>query len=161
MAGPITIDATAGGPSKVTLYSWIVFTLTFGLLISDYMARQVLNAVFPLLKAEWQLSDGQLGLLSGIVAIMVGLLTFPLSMAADRWGRVRSLALMAILWSLATLFCAMASGFEQMLVGRALVGIGEAASSTSYRSDSPLTAIAACVTRSACSVRCWASTCMW
>lgn len=127
MAGPIIIDASAGGPSKVTVYSWIVFTLTFGLLISDYMARQVLNAVFPLLKAEWQLSDGQLGLLSGVVAIMVGLLTFPLSMAADRWGRVRSLAVMAILWSLATLFCAMASGFEQMLVGRALVGVGEAA----------------------------------
>ena len=50
------------------------------------MARQVLNAVFPLLKAEWALSDGQLGLLSGVVAIMVGLLTFPLSLLADRLG---------------------------------------------------------------------------
>jgi sugar phosphate permease len=57
-------------------YAWIVFALTFGLLISDYMSRQVLNAVFPLLKAEWALSDSQLGLLSGIVALMVGLLTF-------------------------------------------------------------------------------------
>ena len=43
------------------------------------MARQVLNAVFPLLKAEWALSDTQLGALSGGVALMVGLLTFPLS----------------------------------------------------------------------------------
>jgi MFS family permease len=127
MAGPISLDAKAVGPSNATIYSWIVFALTFGLLISDYMARQVLNAVFPLLKAEWQLTDGELGLLSGIVAIMVGLLTFPLSLAADRWGRVRSLTLMAIVWSLATLFCAMATSFEQMLVGRALVGIGEAA----------------------------------
>ena len=47
----------------VPRYAWVVFALTFGLLISDYMARQVLNAVFPLLKAEWALSDGQLGLL--------------------------------------------------------------------------------------------------
>lgn len=54
-----------------------MFALTFGLLISDYMSRQVLNAVFPMLK--WALSDTQLGLLSGIVALMVGLLTFPLS----------------------------------------------------------------------------------
>jgi MFS family permease len=91
------------------------------------MARQVLNAVFPLLKAEWSLSDAQLGLLSGIVAIMVGVLTFPLSLAADRWGRVRSLTLMAILWSVATLLCAVAESFETMLIGRALVGIGEAA----------------------------------
>lgn len=120
-------SAAVGGPERVTIYAWLVFALSFGLLISDYMARQVLNAVFPLLKAEWSLSDAQLGLLSGIVAIMVGVLTFPLSLAADRWGRVRSLTLMAILWSLATLLCAVAASFETMLIGRALVGIGEAA----------------------------------
>ena len=108
-------------------YAWVVFALTFGLLISDYMARQVLNAVFPLLKAEWALSDGQLGLLSGVVAIMVGLLTFPLSLLADRWGRVKSLTAMAVLWSLATLLCAVAENYEQMLAGRVLVGVGEAA----------------------------------
>jgi hypothetical protein len=34
-------------------YAWLVFALTFGLLVSDYMSRQVLSAVFPLLKAEW------------------------------------------------------------------------------------------------------------
>jgi len=115
------------GPRDTSLYAWIVFALSFGLLISDYMARQVLNAVFPLLKAEWALSDAQLGLLSGVVALMVGLLTFPLSLAADRWGRVRSLAIMAMLWSLATLFCAMAADYGQMLVGRVMVGVGEAA----------------------------------
>ncbi len=108
-------------------YAWIVFALTFGLLISDYMSRQVLNAVFPLLKAEWALSDARLGLLSGIVALMVGLLTFPLSLVADRWGRVRSLTLMAVLWSLATLACGLARNFEQMFLARLCVGIGEAA----------------------------------
>ncbi len=128
MAGHIPQSSTpAGGPDRVTVYAWLVFALSFGLLISDYMARQVLNAVFPLLKAEWSLSDAQLGLLSGIVAIMVGVLTVPLSLAADRWGRVRSLTLMAILWSLATLLCAVAKDFGTMLIGRALVGIGEAA----------------------------------
>ncbi|MBS0481262.1 MAG: MFS transporter [Proteobacteria bacterium] len=91
------------------------------------MARQVLNAVFPLLKAEWHLNDGELGWLAGVVAVMVGLLTLPLSLAADRWGRVRSLTAMAILWSLATLLCAVAGSYGQMLVGRALVGVGEAA----------------------------------
>ncbi|PQM26056.1 multidrug DMT transporter permease [Sphingopyxis lindanitolerans] len=116
-----------GGPSRAFAYSWIVFALAFGLLISDYMARQVLNAVFPLLKAQWSLSDGQLGLLSGIVAIMVGLLTFPVSMLADRWGRVKSLTVMAVLWSVATLLCAVAQSYEQMLGARLLVGVGEAA----------------------------------
>lgn len=128
MAGPMTMDHDSpAGPDRATAYGWLVFALSFGLLISDYMARQVLNAVFPMLKAEWTLSDSQLGLLSGVVAVMVGLLTFPLSLAADRWGRVRSLTLMAILWSVATLLCAMAKSFETMLIGRALVGVGEAA----------------------------------
>jgi MFS family permease len=113
--------------TRATAYGWLVFALAFGLLISDYMARQVLNAVFPLLKAEWALSDAQLGWLSGVVALMVGLLTFPLSLFADRWGRVKSLTLMAVLWSIATLLCAAATSYPQMLVGRILVGVGEAA----------------------------------
>ncbi|MES3024649.1 MAG: MFS transporter [Pseudomonadota bacterium] len=108
-------------------YAWIVFALSFGLLISDYMSRQVLNAVFPLIKGEWMLSDAQLGMLSGVVALMVGLLTFPLSLLADRWGRVRSLALMAVVWSLATLACGLAANYQQMFVARFFVGVGEAA----------------------------------
>lgn len=117
-------DTSAGIPRR---YAWIVFALTFGLLISDYMSRQVLNAVFPTLKSEWALSDSQLGLLSGIVALMVGLLTFPLSLMADRFGRVKSLALMAMLWSLATLGCALAENYQHMLIARFMVGVGEAA----------------------------------
>lgn len=122
-----TADNSNDTPNVPLTYAWVVFALTFGLLISDYMSRQVLNAVFPLLKSEWALSDSQLGLLSGIVALMVGLLTFPLSLMADRWGRVKSLALMATLWSLATLGCGMAQSYEHMFIARFLVGVGEAA----------------------------------
>lgn len=118
------IDTSIGIPRR---YAWIVFALTFGLLISDYMSRQVLNAVFPLIKNEWALTDSQLGLLSGIVALMVGLLTLPLSILADKFGKVKSLTFMAVLWSLATLGCAIAESYEQMLFARFLVGVGEAA----------------------------------
>ena len=117
----------AATTARPVAYAWLVFALTFGLLISDYMARQVLNAVFPLLKAEWALSDAQLGALSGIVALMVGLLTFPLSLLADRLGRVRSLTSMAVMWSIATLLCGMSRNYQEMFVGRILVGVGEAA----------------------------------
>ncbi len=117
-------DTSIGIPRR---YAWLVFALTFGLLISDYMSRQVLNAVFPLLKSEWMLTDSQLGWLSGIVALMVGLLTLPLSFLADRFGRVKSLTIMAVLWSLATLGCALAESYGQMFTARFLVGVGEAA----------------------------------
>lgn len=120
-------EASSATPTAPRTYAWIVFALTFGLLLSDYMSRQVLNAVFPVLKAEWTLSDTQLGSLSSIVALLVGLLTFPLSVVADRWGRVKSVTLMAALWSLATLGCALSANYNQMFVARFCVGVGEAA----------------------------------
>lgn len=130
MALLITAGAQPGTdvvPAVSRTFAWIVFALTFGLLLSDYMSRQVLNAVFPMLKAEWGLSDTQLGSLGGIVALMVGLLTFPLSLLADRWGRVKCLTIMAALWSLATLACGLARNYEEMFAARFLVGVGEAA----------------------------------
>lgn len=107
--------------------AWLVFAVSFALLLSDYMSRQVLSAVFPLLKLEWSLTDGQLGALGGVVALMVGLLTFPLSLVADRIGRVRSVAVMALTWSLASLACGLAANYGQMLAARLLLGVGEAA----------------------------------
>jgi len=121
------VNTAAIGRPKIQAYAWVVFALTFGLLISDYMARQVLNAVFPLLKAEWGLTDGQLGFLAGIVPLMVGLLTCPISWLADRFGRAKSITVMAVVWSAATLLCGLAKNYDQMLAARVLVGVGEAA----------------------------------
>ena len=124
--GPAS-DARAPAATAARPYAWVVFALLFGLLLSDYMSRQVLNAVFPLLKAQWSLTDTELGSLSGVVSLMVGLLTFPLSLAADRWGRVSSLKVMALIWSLATVACGFAESYGQMFAARFLVGVGEAA----------------------------------
>ncbi|HEV3430318.1 MAG TPA: MFS transporter [Paraburkholderia sp.] len=118
-------DSTTQG--DVSAYAWVVFALTVGLLLSDYMSRQVLNAVFPMLRNTWHLSDTHLGSLSSVVALMVGVLTFPLSVLADRWGRIKSIALMAAMWSLATLGCAFSTNYHEMLLARAFVGVGEAA----------------------------------
>jgi MFS family permease len=125
-AEPTTADVSTT-QKDVRAYAWVVFVLTVGLLLSDYMSRQVLNAVFPMLKATWHLSDTRLGSLSSVVALMVGVLTLPLSVIADRWGRVKSIVLMAAMWSLATLGCALSTSYGEMLLARAFVGIGEAA----------------------------------
>ncbi|WP_043474529.1 MFS transporter [Streptomyces collinus] len=129
-----TVEATLPAPGAFPSvwpvprgYAWTVFALSFGLLLSDYMSRQVLNAVFPMLKSEWLLSDAALGSLSSIVALAVGVLTFPMSLMADRWGRVRCLLFAATLWSIATVGCAMSADYGQMFVARLFVGIGEAA----------------------------------
>ena len=109
------------------LFPWVVFTLTFGLLLSDYMSRQVLSSVFPFLKLEWALTDTQLGALTSVVALTVGLLAVPLSLLGDRWGRVKSIVLMAVIWSLATAASAIAANYEQLMLARVFIGVGEAA----------------------------------
>jgi len=127
IVAPTMDGAQSDAPLVSRPYAWLVFGLVFGLLLSDYMSRQVLNSVFPLLKQEWNLSDAALGSLSGVVSLMVGVLTFPLSLAADRWGRIASLRLMALLWIIATLGCGFAASYESMFAARFLVGVGEAA----------------------------------
>jgi MFS family permease len=109
------------------VFPWIVFLLTFGLLLSDYMSRQVLSAVFPFLKAEWALTDTQLGAATSIVALTVGLLAVPLSLIGDRFGRSKSIIAMAALWSIATAASAVAASYEQMMLARFFIGLGEAA----------------------------------
>ena len=96
-AGSTTPSSTPAPTKKARrLFPWVVFTLTFALLLSDYMSRQVLSSVFPFLKLEWALTDTQLGALTSVVALTVGLLAVPLSLLGDRWGRVKSIVLMAV-----------------------------------------------------------------
>ena len=114
-------------PEARKAFPWIVFALTFGLLLSDYMSRQVLSSVFPFLKVEWALTDTQLGALTSVVALTVGLLAVPLSLLGDRWGRSRSIVLMGSIWSLATLGSAISASYGELLLSRLFIGVGEAA----------------------------------
>jgi predicted MFS family arabinose efflux permease len=134
MASLITesrVDDTVVHPAPTKkarrLFPWLVFALTFALLLSDYMSRQVLSSVFPLLKVEWALSDTQLGGLVSVVSLTVAALAVPLSLLGDRWGRVKSIVLMATIWSLATLGSALAANYEQLMLARVFIGVGEAA----------------------------------
>ena len=58
---------------------------------------------------------------------MVGLLTFPLSLLADRLGRVKSLDRHGRAVELRDAALQLADNYQQMLAGRLLVGVGEAA----------------------------------
>ncbi|HRT56845.1 MAG TPA: MFS transporter, partial [Candidatus Paceibacterota bacterium] len=59
------------------------------------------------------------------VTVAVG--TVPLSLLADRWGLLKSVFVMALVWSGATIACAFAGSYGQLLVARGFVGLGEAA----------------------------------
>jgi MFS family permease len=107
--------------------AWRVFALLFALMVVNYVDRQVVASMFPYLKSEWVVSDRQLGALASIVPITIAILTVPLALLSDRHGPVRCMALMAVVWSAATLGCGLAQGYGQLLGMRAVVGVGEAA----------------------------------
>lgn len=96
----------------------------------NYIDRQVLYAVFPLIKSSLQISDTSLGLL-GSAFMVVYMCTAPLfGWLGDRGNRVRLAAGGLGIWSVATMLAGIASGYSQLLGARSLVGIGEASFGT-------------------------------
>lgn len=106
--------------------AWFAFAMTLALMIFDYVDRQVIVSLFPYLKAEWGLSDKQLGALVSVVSITVALAALPVALFADRVSRVRSIVAMATIWSLATISCMWARSYGVLVAARATVGLGEA-----------------------------------
>jgi len=105
--------------------AWFAFAMTFALMLFDYIDRQVIVSLFPHLKAAWSLSDKQLGALVSIISVVVALGGIPVALMADRFSRVKSVFLMAVVWSLATISCMFTRNYSQLFVARAVVGVGE------------------------------------
>lgn len=123
----LELDASGSATHLVSRrYAWGVFAMTFGLALTDFIDRQIIVSAFPYLKAQWRLSDAELGALVSIVAVTVALGSLPIARLADRWGRAKSIAVMGTLWSLATLGCAFSGNYAQLAAARAAIGVGEA-----------------------------------
>jgi MFS family permease len=88
--------------------------------------RQVLAALLPYIKEEYNLSDTQLGMLVSIVNISIATLVVPTGYLVDRWSRKKMMAIMVFVWSLATAACGLAQNFTSLFMARFFVGAGEA-----------------------------------
>ena len=106
--------------------AWFAFAMTLALMLFDYIDRQVIVSLFPYMKADWGLSDKQLGALVSVVSVTVALGALPVALIADRASRVKSIVVMATAWSLATISCMFTRNYGQLLAARAVVGLGEA-----------------------------------
>ena len=92
----------------------------------NYIDRNVLFAVQPLVQKEFVLSDEQVGFLTSafFVCYMIAApLIVPL---ADRYPRKGIMAAGAFVWSLATLLSAVTHNYDELLLRHVIVGIGEA-----------------------------------
>src|SRR6516225_3467221 len=106
--------------------AWFAMLMTLALMVFDYIDRQVIVSLFPYLKAAWGLSDTQLGALVSAVSVTVAVGAVPIALFADRASRVKSIVIMAVIWSLATISCMFTRNYSQLLTARSVVGLGEA-----------------------------------
>jgi MFS family permease len=126
---PHALESQRGLPDEYLIGrgpAWFAFVMTIALMLVDYIDRQVIVSLFPYMKADWGLSDKQLGALVSVVSLTVALGALPVALIADRYSRVKSIAVMATVWSLATISCMFTRNYGQLLVARAFVGLGEA-----------------------------------
>jgi MFS family permease len=107
-------------------YSNYVFVLLFLLYMFDYIDRMVVTSMFVNIESDLGITHTQSGLLVSAVYWSIVLLTFPISILVDRWNRTKTIGIMAVVWSLATALCALTGNFLQLVMTRALIGIGEA-----------------------------------
>ena len=106
---------------------YMVVLLTLAYFIS-YIDRTVIGLLVEPMKADLDLSDGQMGLLLGLAfGIFYATMGLPLGWLADRARRVSIVSCAIALWSAATAFCGLASNYLQLFMLRMSVGVGEAA----------------------------------
>lgn len=105
-------------------YSVALLTLIWS---ANYLDRQIFAILLQSIKTEMQLSDTQLGLISGL-AFSLFYVSFGLPMAylADRFSRKRLIIVSLSLFSIMTYACGLAQNFWQLLLARMGVGVGEA-----------------------------------
>jgi MFS transporter, Spinster family, sphingosine-1-phosphate transporter len=112
---------------KAALYrNYLLLTLLV-VLAFNYVDRLALGLMLQDIKVDLQLSDTQLGLLSGIAfALFYSVMGVPIARWADRGNRVVIITITTALWSAAVMLCGFAGSFLQLLLVRVGVAIGEA-----------------------------------
>jgi MFS family permease len=108
-------------------YRWYVLGVLVCVYMLHHLDRMVLTLLQEPIKHEFNLSDSQLGLITGTAyAFAFGIAGLPLGMLVDRTNRVRLLALVLTVWSGLTALASTANSFATLFLIR--VGIGAAES---------------------------------
>jgi MFS family permease len=111
---------------KPTRYAWLIVALLWVVWMFNYLDRQVIFSIFPLLQKELTLSNLQLGLLGTSFLWIYAAFSPFCGYLSDRYGRKLLVVASLFVWSLVTWATAHARGFTDLLWARAFMGISEA-----------------------------------
>jgi len=105
-------------------YALAILTLVYTLHSVD---RSVMSVVIEPVKAEFRLTDSQIGILTGLAyGCTYAIASLPLGYLIDRVERRKLLSILVAVWSGCTAFCGIAQNYMALLFARLAVGMAEA-----------------------------------
>jgi MFS family permease len=129
----------SGAPSDGRRFPLWPLLVMAGVSLVDQIDTAVARGVLPVLEDEWGLSDTQLGLITSVFVVVATIATIPAGWVADHYRRTRVIGWTLLSWSGLILLSATAVNYVNLLVARAIMGVGQAVddpASTSYLGDS-------------------------
>src|SRR5213594_2250952 len=91
----------------------------------NYVDRQTVFSIFPVLRSELQFSNAELGLIGSIFIWVYSLCCPPAGRLADRLRRERLIPASLALWSAATLATGLSRSVTSLLFWRGVMGVTE------------------------------------
>lgn len=111
---------------KPTSYRWIIVALLFFATTINYLDRQVISLLKPILEKEFNWSETDYGNIVTVFTFFYGSTTLLAGYIIDRIGTKTGYIWAILIWSLAAMAHALAGGTAGFMVARGLLGIGEA-----------------------------------
>jgi MFS family permease len=109
-------------------YAWYVVGVLALANTSAFIDRQILGLLVGPIRRDLGITDTQMGVLYGLAfALFYTLLGIPIGRAADRASRRAIIAVGIAVWSVMTALCGIARTYDQLLLARFGIAIGEAA----------------------------------
>jgi MFS family permease len=118
---PPDTPADAGGS-----YRWWLVAMLWFVCLFNYADRQAIYSVFPLLESEMGLTKEELGIVGGAFAWVYSAALPLAGFIGDHFSRKFLILGGLTFWSWITLLTALAQNYPQLVVFRALEGLGEA-----------------------------------
>jgi predicted MFS family arabinose efflux permease len=105
---------------------WLLVGLLGIVALLNYLDRQVIFSLLPLLRTDLQLTDPQLGLLGATFLWVYAFCSLFAGWTAQRFGHRKIILLSLCAWSLVTALTGLSTGFASLSATRAAMGITEA-----------------------------------
>ncbi|MFB3825826.1 MAG: MFS transporter [Bryobacteraceae bacterium] len=105
---------------------WVLVAVLWVVAALNYLDRQVIFSVLPLLRADLNMSNLELGLLGTAFLWVYAVLSPVCGYVADRFGRRRVIGISLLVWSLVTWATGQARTAGQLLALRGAMGVSEA-----------------------------------